>query len=117
MQHKDKIVLQKILEVINETAEISINISEEEFLKNNLLKMAMTMAILRIGELVKNLDFEFRKENPQVKWKAIAGFRDIIAHKYEAVDMEEVYKTITEDFPELKLQIEKIMEVQKCTNM
>ena len=74
-----------------------------------LLKMAMTMAILRVGELVKNLSQEFRIENPQVKWKAIAGFRDIIAHRYEAVDMEEVYKTITEDFPELKMQIEKIL--------
>ena len=87
-------------------------ISEEKFLKNNLLKMAMTMAILRVGELVKNLDFEFRAENPQIKWKAIAGFRDIIAHKYEAVDMEEVYKTIKGDFPELKLQIEKILETE-----
>lgn len=113
MQHRDIIVLQKILEVIDETAEISINISEEEFLKNNLLKMAMTMAILRIGELVKNLDFEFRKENPQVKWKAIAGFRDVIAHKYEAVDMEEVYKTITKEFPELKMQIEEILSAEE----
>ena len=109
MQHKDKIVLQKILGVIEETEEIFVNISEEEFLKSNLLKMAMTMAILRVGELVKNLSQEFRIENPQVKWKAIAGFRDIIAHRYEAVDMEEVYKTITEDFPELKMQIEKIL--------
>ena len=109
MQRRDEIVLQKILGVIEETEEISTDISEEKFLKNNLLKMAMTMAILRVGELVKNLSQEFRAENQQVKWKAIAGFRDIIAHKYEAVDMEEVYKTITEDFPELKMQIEKIL--------
>jgi len=40
--------------------------------------MAMTMAILRVGELVKNLSQEFRNENQQVKWKAIADFRDII---------------------------------------
>ena len=106
MQRRDEIVLQKVLGVIEE---ISTDISEEKFLNNNLLKMAMTMAILRVGELVKNLSQEFRIENSQVKWKAIAGFRDVIAHKYEAVDMEEVYKTITEDFPELKMQIEKIL--------
>ena len=110
MQLKNKTVLQKILGVIEETEEIFVNISEEEFLKSNLLKMAMTMAILRIGELVKNLDFEFRAENSQVKWKAIAGFRDVIAHKYEAVDMEEVYTTIKKNFPELKMQIEKILK-------
>ena len=72
--------------------------------------MAMTMAILRVGELVKNLSPEFRIENPQVEWKKIAGFRDIIAHKYDIVDMESVYDTIKYNFPELKMQIEKILE-------
>ena len=73
----------------------------------------MTMSILRIGELVKNLTADFRKNNPQVKWKAIAGFRDIIAHKYDIVDMNEVYNTLEKDFPELKLQIEKILEAEE----
>ena len=110
MQHRDRIALQKILEIIRETEEIFANTSLENFLKNNERKWAMTMSILRIGELVKNLTDDFRKQNSQVKWKAIAGFRDIIAHKYDALDMNEVYKTIKYEFPELKEQIEKILE-------
>ena len=110
MQHKDRIVLQKVLGVIEETEEIFADTLLENFLKNNERKMAMTMAILRIGELVKNLSPEFRIENPQVEWKKIAGFRDIIAHKYDIVDMESVYDTIKYDFPELKTEIEKILE-------
>lgn len=109
MQLRDRIVLQKILGVIEETEEIFSGTLLEDFLKNNERKMAMTMAILRIGELVKNLSQEFRIENLQVEWKKIAGFRDIIAHKYDIVDMESVYDTIKYNFPELKTEIEKIL--------
>lgn len=87
--------------------------SLENFLRNNLLKMGLSMAILRIGELAKNLSQEFRIKNSQVNWKAIAGFRDVIAHKYDILDMEEVYKTVRYEFPELKLQIEKILEAEE----
>lgn len=53
MQLRDKNILEKILSVIKESDEIFKNISKEEFLKNNLLKMAMTMAILRGIDLLE----------------------------------------------------------------
>lgn len=110
MQRRERITLQKILSIIDETAEISKYISKEEFLKSDLFKTSISMEILRIGELVKNLTQEFRKENPQVTWRAISGFRDVIAHKYDVTDMTEVYNTVKKDFPELKNQIEKILD-------
>ncbi|MBQ7198292.1 MAG: DUF86 domain-containing protein [Selenomonadaceae bacterium] len=113
MRHRDRTALEKIFEVIEETEKIFAGTSLEDFLKNSERKLAMTMSILRVGELVKNLTIEFRDLNPQVKWKAIAGFRDVIAHKYDILDMQEVYKTIKYEFPELKLQIEKILDEDK----
>ena len=70
----------------------------------------MSMSIIRVGELVKALTDEFRKQNSQVQWRDITGFRDVDAHKYDIIDMNEVYDTIKNDFPELKIQIEKILE-------
>ena len=68
------------------------------------------MTAINIGELTKNLSQEFRKNFPEVEWRKATGFRDVVAHKYETLDMEDVYKTVSEDFPELKSQIEKILE-------
>ena len=113
MQRRDKIILLKILEVIKETLEIFGDTSLENFLKNKERQASMAMSILRIGELVKNLTPELRTSNNQVQWKPIAGFRDIIAHKYDTVDMQEVYNTVQKDFPALKLQIEKILETEE----
>lgn len=68
------------------------------------------MTAINIGELVKNLTAEFRTENNHVAWKNIAGLRDIAAHKYATLDMNQVYVIVIEKFPELKVQIEKILE-------
>ena len=109
MQHRDKIALEKIVNAIEEALEVFGNVSEENFLQSKTLKLAMAMSVIRIGELVKTLTMEFREKNSQVEWKAIAGFRDIAAHRYDTLRMRDVYITIKNELPELKRQIEKIL--------
>lgn len=47
---------------------------------------AILTPVTQIGELVKRLPLDFRKENPEIPWKNIAGMRDIIVHNYETID-------------------------------
>ena len=110
MQHSDRIILQKILNAIDVAEKILGDISQENFLKDEHMKLSMAMSVIRVGELVKNLNFEVRKENPQIPWRDIAGFRDVAAHKYDIIDFQRVYMTVKKEFPELKTQIEKILE-------
>ena len=46
----------------------------------------MTDAVIRnlevIGEAVKNLPDEVKDEKPEVEWREIAGFRDVLVHQY-----------------------------------
>lgn len=109
MQHRDKIIIQKILSEID----IGIGMMGKEeldaFLDDEKLKRAISMTVLNIGELVKNVTEETRKEFPQVPWKAIAGMRDIAAHKYQTLRMEDVYYTVQKDFPTLKEQLGEIL--------
>ena len=107
MRHRDRIVLLKIIEAIETGLKVFDDTPLEEFLKNDGMKLSMSMTVIRVGELVKTLTSEFRKKNSQVPWRDITGFRDVAAHKYEIIDMAEVYDTIQEDFPELKNKIVK----------
>ena len=115
MQRSDKIILQKIINAIDIGLKVFNNISLEKFLNDDGMKLAMSMTIIRIGELVKNLSEEIRKENTEIEWKAIAGFRDIAAHKYDTLRMRDVYATIKNELPELKAQIKKFLLNKKIS--
>ena len=51
MQHRDRIVLGKIVAVIDEAIEILADVPEEIFLEKNLFKLATAMSVIRVGEL------------------------------------------------------------------
>lgn len=70
------------------------------------------MTVINIWELIKNITQDTRNKYPEVQWKAIAGLRDIAAHRYKTLRMEDVYYTMKEDFSELKQQLENIVELE-----
>lgn len=109
MQRRDKIILQKNLSEINIAFEMLGDTKQEAFLSDEKLKRAVGMTVINIGELVKNISDELREEHREVPWKAVAGMRDIAAHKYQTLRMEDVYNTVTMDFPELKEMLMSIL--------
>ncbi|MBO5569256.1 MAG: DUF86 domain-containing protein [Clostridia bacterium] len=109
MERRDRIILQKVLSEIGIAQEMMDSCTVEQFRQNEMLKRAVGMTVINIGELVKNLSDEARTAYAHIPWKAIAGFRDIAAHKYQTLRMEDVYETVITDFPSLKKQIEEIL--------
>ena len=109
MQHRDKIILKKICSEIDLSLEFIETFTLEKFLSDEKTKHAVGMASINIGELTKHLTDEFRKNYSHISWKKAAAFRDVVAHKYETLDMEVVYNTVTKSFPEMKMQIEQIL--------
>lgn len=71
------------------------------FLKDDLLQSGILHQLIVIGEAVKRLSNEFRNTHPDVPWKLIAGMRDRLTHGYFDVDLDEVWKTVESDIPEL----------------
>lgn len=69
-------------------------------------------AILRnlevIGEAAKHISEETKARYPQIKWRKIGDFRNIVAHEYFGVSDEIVWDVIENEIPPLLAQI-KIM--------
>lgn len=102
MSHRDRVIIQKVLSEIDVGIELLGNATLEQFLCDEKLKRALCMTVINIGELVKNITDDTRRKYAMIPWKAIAGMRDLAAHKYQTLRMEDVYATIKLDFPELK---------------
>ena len=106
MQRRDRIAMQKITEEF----QFALNALNGKTLEDEVLKRAVAMAVINVGELVKNISMETRNANPQVPWKELAGMRDIAAHRYQTLRMEDVYCTVRDDFSGLKPMVEEILQ-------
>jgi uncharacterized protein with HEPN domain len=70
-------------------------------------------AVLRnleiIGEAVKNVSEETRQKYPHIKWRKIAGFRDIVAHGYFGVNDETVWDIVENEIPILLITVRTML--------
>lgn len=108
MLHRDSIILSKISSEIAIALDMISGITFKDFDANEMLKRAVCMTVINIGELVKSLSPDIRQKYNTIPWREIAGFRDIAAHKYQTLHMEDVYKTVIDDFPVLADNLRKI---------
>lgn len=82
----------------------------EEFIKNEVLKRACSRSLEIVGEAVKNLPPDFRKQYKEIEWKKIAGLRDKMIHGYFGVNWDIVWDVVRNQIPKLKEQVEGILE-------
>lgn len=93
MQHRDRITIEKVI--------------------SEMLKRALGMTAINVGELVKVVTDELRTKYKEFPWKAVAGMRDITAHRYQTLRMEDVYVTVHEEYPLLMRQLQNILEKEQ----
>lgn len=108
MNTRDYQIISKLLQEMDIIEELIEGIDLEKFIENERTKRAVCMTLINIGELTKNLTEDFKRVNSSVPWRAIAGMRDITAHKYQTLKMGDIWITLVEDIPNIKTQL-KVM--------
>ena len=111
MDRRDRILLRKIYDEANVIAYLIDGFSCETFVNDEKTKRAVCMTLINIGELVKLVSDEIRKNNSAIPWRSIAGLRDVAAHGYMTLHMEDIWETVSVDVPALKQQVGEILSL------
>lgn len=89
------------------------DVTEEEFRADLRTQMAVTMALVLIGEAVARLTNAFphiTEDHPQIAWSKIKGMRDVIAHDYYELELPMVWRTVAIELPQLTAEINAILD-------
>ena len=71
-------------------------------------ELAVRKAYEIIGEIVKRLPDPLLDQQPHIRWKDIKGFRDVLTHQYDQIDLDIVWEAV-EDLPTLRTAVEAML--------
>ena len=107
--------LRHILIEIDYLLENSQGLAREEFLESETLRRAFVRSLEVIGEAATRVPDDLRSRYSQVDWRAMAGMRDRLIHRYFGVDYELVWDVVRHKIQELKAHIEEITrDLERC---
>lgn len=103
----DRERIEDIREAINKIEKYSI-LGKDKFLNDELIQSWILLQLQTIGEAARAMSDETHIKYPEIAWRDIIDFRNLIVHGYFRIDLKLVWKIVEQELPILKKQIEKI---------
>jgi uncharacterized protein with HEPN domain len=82
----------------------------EQFLADERTFDAVMRNLAIIGEAVKQIPQDIRDRAPDVEWRKIARFRDVVIHHYFGIDEQIVWDVVQTKVPELLGSLETLRD-------
>ncbi|MFA5026816.1 MAG: DUF86 domain-containing protein [Candidatus Methylomirabilota bacterium] len=73
-----------------------------KFLAESMVQDAVIRNLEVIGEAVRNLPPDLRRQHPKIPWRSITALRNVLIHEYFGVDLEIVWRVVERRLPALK---------------
>ncbi|MEK6629819.1 MAG: HepT-like ribonuclease domain-containing protein [Acidobacteriota bacterium] len=104
----DRVYLQHILRCIARI-EVYTTAGRESFFGSSLIQDGVIRNLQILAESTQRLSEHVKSVCVGVDWKALAGFRNVLVHDYLGIDLEQVYRVVEQDVPNLRLACETVL--------
>jgi uncharacterized protein with HEPN domain len=98
----DKLYLADILESCQAALSHVSGRTKEQFVSDRMLHGAVLRELGIIGEAAARVSEDLRAAHPEVNWRAIARFRNVVVHQYFSIDLDLVWNLLADDVPKLQ---------------
>lgn len=102
--------LEDILEAIQSIESYIDGYTYERFVDDRKTVDAVTRCLEIAGEAVKHLPPDITGKHPDIPWRAISGFRDILAHSYFRADDSIIWDAAQRGIAEVKAAVQQLLQ-------
>jgi len=103
----DRSRLEQMKEEILFIQNVSKDVDKAYFLSDLLLQHGICMSLITIGECANHLSKSFIEKHPEIPWIQVIAVRNIAAHGYGQLNMEQIWEAVISDIPKLSKFLEQ----------
>ena len=109
MRKSPIVFLDHILNSLKLLEKYTQNLKYDDFVNNYEKQDSVVRRLEIMGEAIRNLPEEFLDKYPDIPWRDIMDFRNVLVHQYFDVNIKRVWETLQTDIPSLKKKMEAIL--------
>ena len=99
-QQADTLYVRHMLDCIERINDY-VGADEARFRNSRLIQDAVVRNLQILAESSQRLSEFTRAGAPEIAWRSIAGFRNILVHNYLGIDPDVIWRVIADDLPRL----------------
>ena len=103
----NKIYLAHIISSIGRIEEY-VSDGRDSFMSSTLIQDAVIRNLQTVAESTQRLSDYLKDSHPEIDWRRMAAFRNILVHAYLGINLSSVWEIIEINLPDLKRYIEQI---------
>jgi uncharacterized protein with HEPN domain len=104
----DRVYIEHIIDCIDRIDEYTQN-DQFVFMNSTMVQDAVIRNLQTLSESTQKLSDKLKAEHPEINWKAISGFRNILVHNYLGLDLPQIWIVIENRLPQLRGNLEKLL--------
>ena len=104
----DRLYLQHIQECIDRIEQYTLD-GKDSFQADTKTQDAVLRNLHTLAESTQRMSDELKNAHPEIDWRSIAAFRNVVVHGYLGVSLTYIWAIVEQDLPYLK---EKIRAIQ-----
>ena len=108
-EKRDAAYLWNLAEAGRKIQEYTSGMSFSEYIEHASIPSAVERQFEILGEGARKVSAPLKDEHPEIPWKRMIGLRNILAHRYYAVDHALLWEIIHEKLPPVLDQIRSLI--------
>lgn len=106
--NRDKLYLEYILTCISNIEELVAK-GKNAFIAAKHDQAAVLYYLQTLSESTQNLTDTLKATQPQIDWKTIRAFRNVVVHSYLQIKLDLIWQVIEDDLTPLKLAVQVML--------